>query len=120
MLSFLKLNNKNTNKADWSFQEDAIKNIVKDFKNKPTGRYLLVIPTGGGKTLTAIRAINELVNQGFFKKGERTLWTVHSRQLFAQASKAIIKPENIRKFSFRKDLIDFIDVKMKEEARKIL
>ena len=40
------------------FQADAVDAIVKDFNKKNNGRYLLVIPTGGGKTRTAVKAIN--------------------------------------------------------------
>ena len=43
-----------------SFQEPAVANVVSDFTNKLRGRYLLVIPTGGGKTFTAVKAVNRL------------------------------------------------------------
>ena len=36
---------------DWSFQSDAVEKVFKDFKSEPNGRKLLVIPTGGGKTV---------------------------------------------------------------------
>ncbi len=33
------------------FQRDAVNCVLKDFQKKINGRYLLVIPTGGGKDL---------------------------------------------------------------------
>lgn len=47
------------------FQEPAVSNIVRDFTAKPAGRFLLVIPTAGGKTFTAVKAINRLLKRGF-------------------------------------------------------
>jgi len=47
------------------FQPQAVRAIVSDFQKKPTGRFLLVIPTGGGKTFTAIRAIGGGVRREF-------------------------------------------------------
>ena len=32
------------------FQSEAVGNLLADFKTKREGRFLLVIPTGGGKT----------------------------------------------------------------------
>ena len=42
------------------FQGEAVENIVADYSEKLAGRYLLVIPTGGGKTYTAVKAVNRL------------------------------------------------------------
>ena len=35
----------------WKFQEEAINNIVNEFKSNNKSRSLVIIPTGGGKTL---------------------------------------------------------------------
>ena len=56
---------------DYSFQENAIKNIVDDFRKDPYSKNLLVIPTGGGKTLTAVRVINSLIDNGFLNEEEK-------------------------------------------------
>jgi hypothetical protein len=48
------------NRSYKTFQPQAVRAIVKDFSAKPNGRFLLVIPTGGGKTFTAMRAIGAL------------------------------------------------------------
>ena len=47
----------------WKFQEEAINNIVNEFKSNNKSRSLVIIPTGGGKTLTAIRAIDNLIKK---------------------------------------------------------
>jgi superfamily II DNA or RNA helicase len=47
-----------------AFQREAVENIVADFRDKPHGRFLLVIPTGGGKTTTAVKAVNALFANG--------------------------------------------------------
>jgi len=57
------------------FQPQAVRAIVSDFQKKPTGRFLLVIPTGGGKTFTAIRAIGGGGTAGILKRGDnRVVW----------------------------------------------
>ena len=42
------------------FQAEAVANILNDYRDKLAGRFLLVIPTGGGKTFTAVKALNKL------------------------------------------------------------
>ena len=36
------------------FQGEAVANVLNDYRDKPAGRFLLVIPSGGGKTFTAV------------------------------------------------------------------
>jgi superfamily II DNA or RNA helicase len=68
------------------FQADAVKDISDDFKLKPNGRFLLVIPTGGGKTFTAVKAVNKLYEIGLLNlDNDRVLWTAHRRYLLDDA-----------------------------------
>ena len=68
------------------FQQRAVSNIVADFGENPNGRYLLVIPTGGGKTFTAVKAVNKLFETGVLIPSEdRVLWTAHRKELITQA-----------------------------------
>ncbi len=68
------------------FQSEAVKNVVADYREKQTGRYLIVIPTGGGKTFTAVKAVNELYRQGIFDAGyDRVVWAAHRQELIEQA-----------------------------------
>ena len=58
------------------FQQEAVDNLLNDFNEKQEGRFLLVIPTGGGKTFTAVKAVNELFEKGVLDpKEDRVLWT---------------------------------------------
>jgi len=69
------------------FQREAVQNIVDDYKAKPNGRYLLSVPTGGGKTITAVKSINALFDQGVYDAGKhRVLWVAHRDYLINQAS----------------------------------
>lgn len=67
-------------------QRDAVHSLVSDFEKKPTGRYLLVIPTGGGKTFTAVKAVNEMYErQILLRATDRVGWVAHRRELLLQA-----------------------------------
>jgi superfamily II DNA or RNA helicase len=69
-----------------SFQLPAVKAIFSDFTKKTTGRYLLVIPTGGGKTYTAVKSICKLFDDGTIDcDTDQVLWTAHRRELLGQA-----------------------------------
>ena len=71
------------------FQDQAVSNIVADFDANPNGRFLLVIPTGGGKTITAAKAINQLYRlRTLDPERDRVLWTAHRNELLLQAESA--------------------------------
>lgn len=80
--------------ADYSFQQDAIDSICRAYSEKINGKYLLVIPTGGGKTLTAIRAVNALLDAGVFNESSTVVWVQHLLQLKNQTQRVLDK--NIR------------------------
>jgi superfamily II DNA or RNA helicase len=67
------------------FQKDAVEAIVRDFNKKNNGRYLLVIPTGGGKTYTAIKAVGNLYEKEVLSINDKVLWTAHRTELLEQA-----------------------------------
>ena len=107
-------------KPDWSFQEEAVKKIVGSFKDNPKDKTLLVMPTGGGKTIAAIRAINNLIEKNFLSKEQKALWIVHTKALKDQVEREINKEENKKNLKFHKDLSKILEVKMKTAANKIL
>lgn len=73
------------------FQKEAEDCIARDFSAKPNGRYLLVIPTGGGKTYTAVKSIHRLFDdQVLIVNEDRVLWVAHRRELIAQAKRTFI------------------------------
>lgn len=116
-MNFFNLQNK---KNPWGFQDKAISCIARDFKQNITGRFLLVLPTGGGKTLTAIRAVNEMIKQGVISKQDKILWVVHTLSLYYHAKKNLDNKENYSKFVLYPELVSIIDVKMKSDAVKEL
>ena len=68
------------------FQAPAVSNIVRDFTAKPAGRFLLVIPTAGGKTFTAVKAVNRLFEEGVLDvRTQWVVWTAHRTELLKQA-----------------------------------
>jgi superfamily II DNA or RNA helicase len=96
------------------FQREAVNAIVADFKEAPTGRYLLVIPTGGGKTFTAVKAVSRLYDEAVLSKSDRVLWVVHRDELRVQAT------ETFRKFAEQNDkpvLPGLVDVVMLSELQ---
>jgi superfamily II DNA or RNA helicase len=65
------------------FQKPAIENIVSDFSANPKGRFLLVIPTGGGKTRTAVKSVLALYERGVLDPlCDKVLWVAHRNYLF--------------------------------------
>ncbi len=113
-------NFKKTNIPDWSYTKTAILNISKDFQRNILGRFLLVLPTGGGKTLTAIRAINEMIERGIVAKNDKILWVVHTLSLHSHARKNLENKVNHSRFSLVPEISSIIQVKMKSDAIKEL
>ena len=75
-----------------AFQKVAVKAICKDFSKKSDGRFLLVIPTGGGKTYTAIKAICSMFDEGILDiHKDKVFWTAHRDELKNQAIKTFKK-----------------------------
>ena len=75
-----------------SFQAPAVNAVARDFATKLNGRYLLVIPTGGGKTFTAVKSICELYRQGTLRAGtDKVLWVAHREELVSQARDTFLK-----------------------------
>ena len=64
------------------FQKNAVDAIKSDFKENLNGRFLLVIPTGGGKTFTAVKSVNALFEDGTLNpKQDRVVWVAHRQEL---------------------------------------
>lgn len=79
----------NVQKRYDEFQQDAVNCAFKDFQKQLNDRYLLVIPTGGGKTFTAVKAVNRLFEEGVLDSARsRILWTAHRVELLEQVNEA--------------------------------
>lgn len=74
----------------WSYQKEAITKITSFFRANSNKKGMLVIPTGGGKTLTALRAINQLYDENIISK--KVLWVSHLDQLNNQ-TKTVLKDQ---------------------------
>ncbi len=63
----------------YEHQNQAIQAL--DKKNSAPFKGLLVLPTGGGKTLTAVH----WMLKNFIDKGQKVLWIAHRHELLNQA-----------------------------------
>ena len=71
------------------FQKAAVDCIVSDYQDNPAGRFLLVVPTGGGKTITAVKSLNSLFERQVFDTSkDRVMWVAHRDYLLEQARKS--------------------------------
>jgi len=75
-------------------QTPAVEAIVKDFSAEIEGRYLLVIPTGGGKTRTAAKSVIRLLTEKVIEHNKKILWVAHRDFLLGQAKDAF-NQENV-------------------------
>lgn len=69
-------------KPDWSFQDDAIRACRMSLEENPNKKVGLVIPTGGGKTRTALKFALQWLN--CFEIGN-IVWLTHRKNLRDQA-----------------------------------
>ena len=66
------------------YQFDIRRRVIKHFRQAPTGRALVHMPTGSGKTKTAMHTLQELWSYDYNKQGS-VLWLAHSEELLEQA-----------------------------------
>ncbi len=107
----------------WSFQKEAIDKIVKGFNSNAESRLLLIIPTGGGKTLTAIRAIDNLIKKGMIDENNKCLWVTHLRSLKDQTIRVRDNIDNhdfIKEFNFSDKLSECLEIEMVKSAKRIV
>lgn len=100
-----------------TFQREAVRNILEDFRADLRGRFLLVIPTGGGKTTTAVKAVSAIFDAGLLGPAERVLWVVHRDELRRQAL------DSFGKFAVageRPELPSRVDILMLSEIKQYL
>lgn len=107
----------NVNERYDAFQREAVASIVEDFKDEPNGRFLLVVPTGGGKTTTAVKAVAQLYDANLLKAGDRVMWVVHRDELRSQARQSF---ERYAAQTGKAALPGAVDVLMLSEIRQYL
>lgn len=82
----IKVEKSNSSRSLYRFQEEAIKALNKT-DNYPVYKGLLVIPTGGGKTYTAVYyLLSRVIN-----KGCKVLWLAHRHELLNQTIQTAIR-----------------------------
>jgi len=69
--------------ADWSYQDVAVERAMRLLARKPHLNVGLVLPTGAGKTRTALRIVLERLAKA--PPGARAIWIVHRHLLREQA-----------------------------------
>ncbi|HEX4694478.1 DEAD/DEAH box helicase [Sphingomonas sp.] len=75
---------------DWSFQDVAVERCMAAFRRKASINIGLVLPTGAGKTRTALRVVLEQLAAN--PDGEaRAIWVTHRHNLKAQAFRELGK-----------------------------
>lgn len=118
----LNIFSKNSRKPDWGFQTKAVSNLTSDFSVKPKGRFLLVLPTGGGKTLVAIQTVNSLLKKGLINREDKVMWVVHTLSLKKQAQDNLDNEDHYNgiKLSLDRNVKGIIKVQMKAEALSTL
>jgi superfamily II DNA or RNA helicase len=75
---------------DWSYQDTAVARCLDAFARRPTGRVGLVLPTGAGKTRTALRIVLSMLNQSPESMAP-AYWVTHRRNLREQAYRELQK-----------------------------
>ena len=100
-----------------TFQREAVNNIVADFREDANGRFLLVIPTGGGKTTTAVKAVSGMYDAGLLAPAERVMWVVHRDELRSQAQDSFAK---FAAKATKPDLPSRIDILMLSQVKEYL
>lgn len=75
---------------DWSYQDAAVARCVDAFSRRPAGRVGLVLPTGAGKTRTALRIVLTMLGKSLDTKAP-AYWVTHRRNLREQAYRELQK-----------------------------
>lgn len=107
------------------FQAEAVMNILSDYRNNLNGNYLLVIPTGGGKTYTAVKAINALfVNRILNSEKDQVVWGAHRSELINQAEDtfneyAVSHPESDFRDKVKVGMMSEITEYVRENSDKV-
>ena len=75
---------------DWSYQDTAVARCIEAFGRRPSGRVGLILPTGAGKTRTALRIVSTMLEKSGDPKAP-VYWVTHRRNLREQAYRELQK-----------------------------
>ncbi|WP_024614494.1 DEAD/DEAH box helicase family protein [Clostridium sp. Ade.TY] len=82
----VKITKGETKRKPYPHQIEAMKALSAEVENKEDYKGLLVLPTGGGKTLTAV----QWILKNAINKKSKVLWIAHRHELLDQALKSFI------------------------------
>lgn len=82
--------NKARRAPNWSFQEIAISRTLEAFRQRPTSKVGLILPTGAGKTRTALRIVLKKLDQARDSESQ-VYWVTHRKNLRTQAHRELQK-----------------------------
>jgi superfamily II DNA or RNA helicase len=75
---------------DWGFQDVAVAYTLEAFRQRPTSKVGLVLPTGAGKTRTALRIVLEFLAKNPTDTA-KVYWVTHRTNLRTQAHRELQK-----------------------------
>lgn len=75
---------------DWGYQDTAVTRCLEAFARRPNGRIGLILPTGAGKTRTALRIVVAMLDRSMDTKAP-VYWVTHRRNLREQAHRELQK-----------------------------
>ena len=75
---------------DWGYQDVAVARCIEAFGRRPSGRIGLILPTGAGKTRTALRIVLTMLDKSGDPKAH-VYWVTHRRNLREQAYRELQK-----------------------------
>lgn len=79
-----------TDGPDWSYQDAAVRQCLDAYGRRPNGRIGLVLPTGAGKTRTALRIVLAMLAK-CADENALAYWVTHRRNLREQANRELQK-----------------------------
>jgi superfamily II DNA or RNA helicase len=77
-------------RPDWSFQDIAVANCLESFRQRPHSKVGLILPTGAGKTRTALRIVLEKLAKAP-DPNSLVYWITHRKNLRTQAHRELQK-----------------------------
>ena len=75
-------------RPDWSFQEVAITRTLEAFRRRPKSKVGLILPTGAGKTRTALRIVLNKLDEAR-ESNSLVYWVTHRKTLKTQAHREL-------------------------------
>lgn len=75
---------------DWSYQDVAVSHCLEAFRQRPHSKVGLILPTGAGKTRTALRIVLEMLAKSSHDAG-LVYWVTHRKNLRTQAHRELQK-----------------------------